>query len=141
MAQPQIALSALANFRTKFAGTVLQPGDPEYDNVRALFNGMVDKHPAVIARPRNDDDIVAAIAFAREHRLEIAVRGGGHNVGGRASVEGGMMIDLSRCGDLAIVNRRQRKGRTKTSLLGPWDARSTITRIPRSGLFKNGQKS
>ena len=50
MAQPQIALSALANFRSKFAGTVLQPGDPEYDNVRALFNGMVDKHPAVIAR-------------------------------------------------------------------------------------------
>lgn len=95
MAQPQIALSALATFRSKFAGTVLQPGDPEYDNVRALFNGMVDKHPAVIARPCKDADIVVAIAFAREHRLEIAVRGGGHNVGGRASVEGGMMIDLS----------------------------------------------
>jgi len=94
MAQPH-ALSALANFRSKFAGAVLQPGDPEYDKVRALFNGMVDKHPAVIARPREDGDIVAAIAFAREHRLEIAVRGGGHNVGGRASVEGGMMIDLS----------------------------------------------
>lgn len=95
MAQAQIALSALANFRSKFAGTVLQPGDPEYDNVRALFNGMMDKHPAVIARPRSDADIVIAIGFAREHRLEIAVRGGGHNVGGRASVDGGMMIDLS----------------------------------------------
>ena len=95
MAQPQIAISALTNFRSNFAGAVLQPGDSEYDNVRALFNGMVDKHPAVIARPRNDADIVAAIAFAREHRLEIAVRGGGHNVAGRACVEGGMMIDLS----------------------------------------------
>ena len=95
MAQPQIALSALAKLRSKFAGTVLQPGDPEYDNVRALHNGLIDKHPAVIARCRNDADIAASIAFAREHRLEIAVRGGGHNVSGRASVEGGMMIDLS----------------------------------------------
>jgi len=95
MAQLQIALSALAKLRGKFAGTVLQPSDPEYDNVRALHNGLIDKHPAVIARCRNDADITASIGFARENRLEIAVRGGGHNVSGRASVEGGMMIDLS----------------------------------------------
>src|SRR5581483_6203179 len=93
MAQPQIATSALTSLRGNFAGNILQPGDGEYNNARALFNGMVDKHPAVIARPRNDSDIVAAINFAREHRLEIAVRGGGHNVAGRASVEGGMLID------------------------------------------------
>jgi FAD binding domain/Berberine and berberine like len=95
MAQPQIALPALAKLRSKFAGTVLQPDDPEYDNVRALHNGLIDKRPAVIARCRNEVDIAASIAFAREHGLEIAVRGGGHNVSGRASVEGGMMIDLS----------------------------------------------
>ncbi len=95
MAQPQIALSATANLRSKFAGTVLQPGDQDYDNVRALHNGLIDKHPALIARCLNDADIAVSIAFAREHKLEIAVRGGGHNVSGRASVEGGMMIDLS----------------------------------------------
>jgi len=95
MAQPQIALSALAKLRSKFAGTILQPGDPEYDNVRALHNGMIDKRPAVIARCRNEAEIAASVAFAREYGLEIAVRGGGHNVSGRASVEGGMMIDLS----------------------------------------------
>ena len=95
MAQPQIALPAIAKLRSKFGGTALQPGDEEYDNVRALHNGLIDKHPALIARCRNDADIAASIAFAREHRLEIAVRGGGHNVSGRASVEGGMMIDLS----------------------------------------------
>ena len=95
MAHPQIALSALAKLRSNFAGIVLQPSDPDYDDVRALHNGLIDKHPAVIARVRNEADIAAAIAFAREHGLEIAVRGGGHNVSGRASVEGGMMIDLS----------------------------------------------
>jgi FAD/FMN-containing dehydrogenase len=95
MAQPQIALSAVAQLRTSFAGIVLQAGDADYDNVRALHNGLIDKHPAVIARCRNEADIAAGIAFAREHGLEIAVRGGGHNVSGRASVEGGMMIDLS----------------------------------------------
>ena len=63
MAQPQIALSALANFRSKFAGTILQPGDPEYDNVRALFNGMVDKHPAVIAKALQRG------RYCRRHRL------------------------------------------------------------------------
>ena len=95
MAQPQIALSALAKLRSNFAGTVLQPADADYDNVRALHNGLIDKRPAVIARCLNEADIAAAIAFAREHGLEIAVRGGGHNVSGRASVEGGVMIDLS----------------------------------------------
>jgi FAD/FMN-containing dehydrogenase len=95
MAQPQIALSAVAKLRSNFAGTILQPSDQDYDNVRTLHNGLIDKHPALIARCRNDADIAAAIKFAREHRLEIAVRGGGHNVSGRASVEGGMMIDLS----------------------------------------------
>jgi len=95
MAQSQIALSALAKLRCNFVGTVLQSADQEYDSVRALHNGLIDKHPAVIARCRNEADIAAGIAFAREHGLEIAVRGGGHNVSGRASVEGGMMIDLS----------------------------------------------
>ncbi len=95
MAQPQIALPAIAKLRSRFGGTALQPGDQEYDNVRALHNGMIDKRPALIARCRDNADIVASIEFAREHRLEIAVRGGGHNVSGRASVEGGMMIDLS----------------------------------------------
>ncbi len=95
MAQPQSGLPLLAKLHNAFSGTVLQPGDTEYDTVRALHNGLIDKHPAVIARCRNEADIAASITFAREHGLEIAVRGGGHNVSGRASVEGGMMIDLS----------------------------------------------
>jgi len=102
MAQPQSGLSVSATLRSKFAGTLLQRGDPEYDKVRALHNGLIDKHPAIIARCLNDADIAASIAFAREHGLEIAVRGGGHNVSGRASVEGGMMIDLSLMKAIAV---------------------------------------
>ncbi len=102
MAQPQIAVTALAKLRNKFAGILLQPGDPEYDAVRALHNGLIDKHPALIARCRNDADIVAGIEFARDHRLEIAVRGGGHNVSGRACVDGGLMIDLSLMKAIAV---------------------------------------
>jgi FAD/FMN-containing dehydrogenase len=108
MAQPQIALAALAELRSGFTGTLLQSGDADYDEVRALHNGMIDKHPAVIARCRNEADIAAAIAFALEHGLEIAVRGGGHNVAGRACVEGGMMIDLSLMKAISVdaANRR-----------------------------------
>jgi FAD/FMN-containing dehydrogenase len=102
MAHPQIAVPAVAKLRSKFAGTILQPGDAEYDSVRALHNGLIDKRPALIARCRNDADIIAGIAFAREHRLEIAVRGGGHNVSGRASVEAGVMIDLSLMKEISV---------------------------------------
>ena len=108
MSQPQIAISAAGKLRSNFAGTLLQPGDQEYDSVRALHNGLIDKHPTVIARCRNEADIAAGIGFAREHRLEIAVRGGGHNVSGRASVEDGMMIDLSLMKAISVdaANRR-----------------------------------
>jgi len=108
MAHPQIALSGLAKLRSSLAGAVLQPDHNEYNNVRALFNGLIDKHPAVIVQCRNDADIAVSIAFAREHGLEIAVRGGGHNVGGRACVEGGMMIDLSLMKTVSVdpANRR-----------------------------------
>ncbi|HKD77304.1 MAG TPA: FAD-dependent oxidoreductase, partial [Ktedonobacterales bacterium] len=102
MAHPHPAVSALGTLRSNFSGTVLQAGDHDYDCVRALHNGLIDKRPAVIARCRNEADIAASIGFAREHGLEIAVRGGGHNVSGRASVEGGMMIDLSLMKEIVV---------------------------------------
>ncbi|MGH6982252.1 MAG: FAD-binding oxidoreductase, partial [Stellaceae bacterium] len=74
---------------------VLRPGDEGYDDARRIHNGMVDKRPAVIVRCRSAGDVAAAIATARESGLEISVRGGGHNVAGRAVCEGGLMVDLS----------------------------------------------
>ena len=72
-----------------------RPEDPGYDDARKVHNGLVDKRPALIARCRGTTDVVDAVRFASTHGLEIAVRGGGHNVAGRATVEGGVMIDLA----------------------------------------------
>lgn len=89
----QTALDAL---RRRFAGQVLVPGDTAFDEARALFNGMIDKRPAVIAQCATVDDVAAAIRFGRAEGLEIGVRGGGHGVAGRALAEGGLVIDLRR---------------------------------------------
>jgi FAD/FMN-containing dehydrogenase len=76
-------------------GTLLSPGDEGYDAARRVHNGLIDRRPALIACCANTDDIAAAVRHAREAGLEISVRGGGHNVAGRAVAEGGLMIDLA----------------------------------------------
>jgi len=90
-----LAPSAVTDLAASFAGRLIQPGDAAYDQARRLHNGMIDKRPALIAQCRGTADIADAVRFGRAHGLEIAVRGGGHNVAGRATVEGGLMIDLS----------------------------------------------
>jgi FAD/FMN-containing dehydrogenase len=74
---------------------VLTPGDPDYDGARALYNGLVDRRPALIVRCRTAFDVRAALAAARRSGLEVSVRGGGHNVAGRAVTDGGLMISLA----------------------------------------------
>ena len=78
-----------------FSGRLLRPGDDGYEEARRVHNGLIDKRPALIARCRGTADVADAIALAREAGLEISVRGGGHNVGGRAVTDGGLMIDLA----------------------------------------------
>jgi FAD/FMN-containing dehydrogenase len=78
-----------------FTGRILQPADPAYETARRVHNGLIDKRPAIIAQCRGAADIVDAIRLARERNLEVAVRGGGHNVAGRSTIDGGVMIDLS----------------------------------------------
>src|SRR3954447_19197616 len=78
-----------------FSGRLLQPADAGYDEARRVHNGLIDKRPAIIARCHGTADIADAVKLARSMSLEIAVRGGGHNVGGRGTVEGGLMIDLA----------------------------------------------
>jgi FAD/FMN-containing dehydrogenase len=78
-----------------FAGQLLQPSDSGYEEARRVHNGLVDKRPALIARCRGLADITDAVKLARRLNLEVAVRGGGHNVAGRATIDGGLMIDLT----------------------------------------------
>src|SRR5947209_3430169 len=80
---------------SEFSGLLLRPEDSGYEEARRVYNGLIDKRPALIARCRGTADVVAAVAFARESGLEASIRGGGHNVTGRAVADGGLMIDLS----------------------------------------------
>ncbi len=85
----------LEELRGAFSGSVLQPGDDGYDDARRVHNGLIDRRPALIARCQNTADVADAVRFARAQGLDICVRGGGHNVAGRAVVDGALMIDLS----------------------------------------------
>jgi FAD/FMN-containing dehydrogenase len=85
------AAAELANF----TGQLLKPADAGYEEARKVHNGLIDRRPALIARCRGVADVVDAVTLARTLGLEVAVRGGGHNVAGRATIDGGVMIDLS----------------------------------------------
>src|SRR5271169_2307802 len=87
--------SAIAQFKSGLGGPVLRSGDDGYEDARRIWNAMVDKRPALIARCRTVSDIVSSVHFARDHELPLAVRGGGHNVAGNAVCDDGLMIDLS----------------------------------------------
>ena len=102
MTVPTPPTDALAGTSTAFAARYLREGDAGYDDARRVHNGFVDKRPAIIARCTNTSQVVDAIALARSQNLEIAVRGGGHNVSGRATCDRGMMIDLSPMKGISI---------------------------------------
>jgi FAD/FMN-containing dehydrogenase len=85
----------VAAFRDGLEGAVLTPGGAGYEEARRIWNGVIDRRPAVIARCRGTADVAAAVGFARDNDLTVAVRGGGHNVAGMATVDGGLVVDLS----------------------------------------------
>ncbi len=96
--------------RESLRGDLVQPGDQDYDSARTMYNAMIDRHPALIARCADASDVIDAVNFARENNLPLSVRGGGHNVSGSSMSEGGMVIDLSRMRDVR-VDPQQRTAR------------------------------
>jgi FAD binding domain/Berberine and berberine like len=93
--QVDIGRQDLEGLRARFRGALLLPGEEGYDEARRVWNGAIDRKPALIARCAGADDVVEAVRFARERDLLISVRGGGHSVAGHAVCDGGVMIDLS----------------------------------------------
>ena len=95
-------MQGLSSFRETFGGEIVLPDDSGYDQARRVWNGMVDRRPAVIVRPSGVDDVVAAIRFGREEDLPIAVRCGGHSIPGLSTCDDGIVIDLSRIGGAEV---------------------------------------
>src|SRR5215213_1537183 len=93
--RPRASPAMIDELRTTFRGALLRPGEEGYDEARRVWNGAIDRRPALIARCAGADDVVAAIRFARDRDLVISVRGGGHAVAGHAVCDDGVMIDLS----------------------------------------------
>lgn len=85
----------LEAFRTSLRGPLVCPGDASYDAARKIYNGMIDRHPALIARCAAVADVITAVNFARTHDLVMAVRGGGHSAAGSSTCDGGLVVDLS----------------------------------------------
>ena len=80
---------AIGRFKGAIKGRVLTPDDPDYEQSRQIWNAMIDRRPAVIVQPADGRDVAPAIAFGREHGLEISIRGAGHNIAGNAVCENG----------------------------------------------------
>ncbi|EOD63039.1 FAD-binding oxidoreductase [Amycolatopsis vancoresmycina] len=93
---------AVASLRTQLSGAVLTDGEPGYDVARSVWNGEIDRRPAVVVRPAGPADVAAALAYAREAGLDVSVRGGGHNYGGAAVVDGGLCLDLSSLAAISV---------------------------------------
>ena len=113
--------TAFEDLRSSLRGEVLLPLDTGYDDARQIFNAMIDHRPALIARCAGAADVVSCVEFASAHGLEVSIRGGGHNVSGKAVCEGGLMIDLASMKSVR-VNAQRRTVRAEPGLtLGELD--------------------
>ncbi|HEX7268667.1 MAG TPA: FAD-binding oxidoreductase, partial [Streptosporangiaceae bacterium] len=106
------AMGRVGELRSVMEGPVIVPGDLGFDDARRVWNAGIDRRPSVIARCASAADVVAAIGFAREHRLEVSVRGGAHNPAGTAVCDDGLMVDLSLLNAVTVdpAARRARAG-------------------------------
>ncbi len=118
----QLPKATIDEFKANFQGEVVLPGDANYDEVREIWNAMIDRKPALIARCKSADDVVQAVKFGREQELLVSIRGGGHNIAGNAVCDDGLMIDLSLMKNVE-VNLEARRARVEPGCtLGDFDA-------------------
>ena len=103
-----VSMGGLDEFRAALRGRLIQASDPEYDASRTIWNAMIDRRPALIVRCAGAADVLAAVNFARDKRMPLAIRGGGHNIAGSALCDDGLVIDLSGMRAVQIDPRRRR---------------------------------
>ena len=99
--------AVIHTFASELQGTLLAREHPDYDSARRVWNGSVDKWPALIVRCSGTGDVVACVRLAREHDLLVSVRGGGHNIAGKSVCDGGLMIDLSPMNGIVVDPHRE----------------------------------
>lgn len=107
--------------REGIRGDVVDPADPRYDDARAVWNGDVDRRPSLVVRAVGAADVITALRFARDEDLEVAVRGGGHNVAGFGTTDGGLVIDLGRMRGVRVDPHRRRARAQGGALWGDVD--------------------
>jgi len=119
---PTLTSESIAQLKGKVKGRLVLPGDKTYDKIREIWNAMIDKHPSVIVQCQGADDVAQALAFGRQHRLDISIRGAGHNIAGNSICDHGLMIDLSTMKNIRVDGDRQRAFVEPGATLGDFDA-------------------
>ena len=129
-------------FKAQLRGELLRPGDKGYDTARKVWNGLIDKHPGLIVRCAGAGDVVHSVRFAREQDLQVAVRGGGHNIAGKSVCDGGLLIDLSPMKGMRVAPEQQTVRAQPGLRLSEFDRETQASILFTNGLMKiNYQKS
>jgi FAD/FMN-containing dehydrogenase len=119
---PGLTQDTVEQLRSRLRGSLVRPGDADYEEACRLYNAMIHKHPALVARCADVADVIAAVDFAREQHLPLAVRGGGHNGGGLGLVDDGLVIDLSRLRGVRVDPSPERAEDITSWTKAYWDA-------------------
>src|SRR4029078_6108276 len=114
----------IKDFRASLHGQLLLAGNDGYEQARKIWNGVFDRHPALIARCADSTDVVKAVTFARAHGVLTSVRGGGHSISGQSSCEGGLMIDLAPMREIRVDAAKKTAQAQAGVLLGELDLKN-----------------
>jgi FAD/FMN-containing dehydrogenase len=114
--------ASIDEFKAQFRGELVVPGSADYDKARQVWNAMIDRRPALIARCKSTADVVQAVNFGRQHALLVSVRGGGHNIAGNAVCDDGLMIDLSPMKNVKVDAKARKAAVEPGCTLADFDA-------------------